>query len=175
MAEETTQDTETAEATEAETETQEVQNVEDLPEWAQKAIEKANKEAAKYRVRARDAADEVTKTLEAKHREEVESLREKYEGALFESESTKLRLTRQSVALEMGVPADKVAQFAERLRGESEEELRADAKELYSVMGLDDTRKTGKSRLTDPSQSAGHLALNGDPLLESVRRVLGKH
>lgn len=173
MAEETTEavDVEATEVQETE-ETPAVERVEDLPEWAQKAIEKANKEAAKYRVRAKEAADETAKTLEDKHREELTALQEKYEGTLYKAQEMELRVMRQSIALELGVPVDKVGEFADRLRGEDEEALRKDAASLYKVFGLDEQDKP-RSRLTDPSQSSTALPLNGDPLLNSVRRKLG--
>ena len=81
---------------------------------------------------------------------------------LAEYEKTTMR---QKVALDTGLPAALVA----RLQGDDEESLIADAESLMALLNTPTTPKP------DPSQGAkgeAH-ALNGDPLLSTIKNKLG--
>ena len=81
---------------------------------------------------------------------------------LAEYEKTTMR---QKVALDAGLPAALVA----RLQGDDEESLIADAESLMALLNTPTTPKP------DPSQGAkgeAH-ALNGDPLLSTIKNKLG--
>jgi hypothetical protein len=81
---------------------------------------------------------------------------------LAEYEKTTMR---QKVALDTGLPAALVA----RLQGDDEESLIADAESLMALLNTPTTPKP------DPSQGAkgGAAALNGDPLLSTIKNKLG--
>lgn len=75
QAEETPEQTEAAGGTELAAETSEQQAAQDeLPEWARKSLDKANKEAASYRTQLRDAQEALSK---AKSPEDYEALSSK--------------------------------------------------------------------------------------------------
>jgi hypothetical protein len=81
---------------------------------------------------------------------------------LAEYEKTTMR---QKVALDTGLPAALVA----RLQGDDEESLIADAESLMALLNTPTTPKP------DPSQGAKGeaAALNGDPLLSTIKNKLG--
>ncbi|MEU3709003.1 hypothetical protein [Streptomyces catenulae] len=95
-----------------------------LPEWARKELTKVRGEAASYRTRLRDAEEKLS---EAKSPEE-------FEAALAEVKTKNAELERSvlvgSVARRFELPDE----FASRLRGDTAEELEADAKALRSLL-----------------------------------------
>ncbi|MGW1836962.1 hypothetical protein [Streptomyces sp. NPDC002067] len=95
-----------------------------LPEWARKELTKVRGEAASYRTRLRDAEERLS---EAKSPEE-------FEAALAEVKTKNAELERTvlvgSVARRFELPDE----FASRLRGDTAEELEADAKTLRSLL-----------------------------------------
>lgn len=101
-------------------------------------------------------ADKLTDIEKATHR-----------AAEAEKRATALEQTalRQKVALTKGLPSDLV----DRLRGDDEEALAADADSLLALLN------TPTSPRADPSQGAKPAAhaLNGDPLLDAIKNKLG--
>ncbi|WP_236246474.1 hypothetical protein [Streptomyces sp. CC210A] len=98
----------------------------ELPEWARKELTKVRGEAASYRTRLRDAE---TRLGQAKTPEEVEA-------ALAEVRAKNTELERElrvsAVARKHGLPDE----LTNRLRGESVDELEADAKALSALLRL---------------------------------------
>ena len=155
MADTTTEGTETA-APEASAdtppETPEVDWKAKAREWEKRA--KANAKAA-----------EQLASIEEAQKTEQQKLNERLEEAERLSAERATNLLRLSVAVAKGVPADLV----DRLRGDSEEELSADADALLARLNAAPSPKP------DPSQGAkpGDVALNGDPLLRDLKSKLG--
>ena len=122
-----------------------------LPEWAREALSKANNEAAKYRIERNDARDQLTKVLEDSAQAD---------NKLKETEAAKaaaaLELTKYKALLEAGFPGEDVAEFADRLNGTTDEELKADAKKLHTLFG-------SKSR-SGYDRSQGMGATDNSPL-----------
>lgn len=147
----------------------EAQDVSELPQWAQNKLTNARKEAAKYRTKAKNAYDEGFEKARSEHAEAYSQLQEQHEDTVYRLSEAELSMTRYKVALESGVEPGKVNEFAGRLQGEDEDALREDAKRLSETFGLSQP----KGRQPDYSQAAGNTPLNGDPLLESVKRKLG--
>lgn len=117
----------------------------DAPDWARKAISEANSEAAKYRVERNEFKRQLDEAL-GKNTE----LTDKYAAAESARVAAETELMKLRVALDAGVPGDRVRTLAERLQGSTEEELMADAKKLVEQFGLN-----RKDRATDPSQGRG--------------------
>lgn len=74
---------------------------------------------------------------------------------------------RQRVALTKGVPA----KWVDRLKGDTEAELAADADAILADLRPDAT--TPKPDLSQGGSARDHMALNGDPLERSLRDALG--
>jgi Domain of unknown function (DUF4355) len=136
----------------------------DLGDAGKKALDAERKRAA--------AAEKEAKTLKARLDEiEAASLSE-LEKAQKAANDAAARLaeyekttTRQKVALIKGVPADLV----DRLRGDTEDEIAADADALMALV------KAPTTPLPDPSQGArgGATPLNSDGLEQALRAKLG--
>lgn len=94
------------EALEAEaTDTETAEQTEGLPDWARAKLTKANKEAAGYRTKLRDAES-----------------------------ANELQLERWRVALRAGVQPEHVEEFAKILQGNSPEELAAHAESIKTTV-----------------------------------------
>jgi hypothetical protein len=94
--------------------------------------------------------------------------------AELEAELTKTQsaATRRSVALAKGLPAELV----DRLQGETQEEIEADADELLAVFMARSAPVTPGTPRPDPSQGArtgGTTSLNSDGLEDALRSKLG--
>jgi hypothetical protein len=90
-------------------------NVDELPEWARKAIEKGNTEAATYRTKLRDAE---AKLGAAKSQEDIDA-------AIAELKTSNAKLERDLLVATVG--ADLPPELRELLKGETEAELKAHA------------------------------------------------
>lgn len=115
----------------------------ELPEWARKELERVRKEAADRRVANRD----LQKALEgAKTPEEVEALTKEYTDKIGVLEKT---ILVNSVATKYDLPEA----LAARLKGDTAEELEADAKLLaqFAVTEEPDVLRGG----LNPSASDG--------------------
>lgn len=97
--------------------------LDELPEWVRKSLTRANAEAANYRTRLREAE---ARLAEAKTPAEVEAalveLREK-------NAELERSIARSEVARRVGLPDE----LAQRLRGDTPQELEADAKALLRI------------------------------------------
>lgn len=138
---------------------------------AQKRIKELNAESAKHRKEADDAA-KAKADAEAKALAEQGNFKTLYEKAQADLQAERqakaaieLSLKRERIAQEIGLPA----LLAERLRGETDEELRADAKALLGVAkGAMPTHAVG----TDSNSGRGN-ATGTDITAEVVQRKAG--
>lgn len=96
----------------------------DLPDWARKELAKTRAEAASYRTRLRSAE---TRLSEAQSPEEVEA-------AIAEVKAKNAELERSVLVASVARRFDVPDELASRLRGESAEELEADAKALRALL-----------------------------------------
>lgn len=147
------------------------QSGQELPDWARQQITDANAEAARYRVEKKEA-------IEAFKQENIETLRAKeseWDAKVLEVneslEAQKIENLKLTAAVQSLAPNKKINDFAELLKGDTEDELQAHAEkltELFSV--VDDQGTPPAKRATDKSQSTGnnHAPLNGDSILNAV-------
>lgn len=147
----------------------------------EKALRKTRDENAKLRARAKEFADdesyrrakealtELQKAEEAK-KSEVEKLTERNEQLLYRSAEAEKGLTRLRVALGAGITPDRADEFASRLRGDTEDELRADAEQLQVLF-----QPATPERRTDPSQGRGRSeqGSSGNSLQSTLESKLG--
>lgn len=161
-------------------ETEETETEEFDEERAKAKIAKANAEAANLRKRAKEAEDKLAtlesriEELDGKDKSEVEKLSTKLAETERKAQEAEQRAMRAEVAASKGLtPAQ-----AKRLHGSSLEELEADADELLESfkpqeganLPVLERKPTEDLRGgTDPTVPA----LNGDPILQSVKSKLG--
>lgn len=147
--------------------------VEDLPDWAQKEITDTRAEAAKYRVEKNEAVDTAVAAAQVKFQEQLDAasnakteVESKLAGAILETSKLK-------AALGAGIPADKVVEFSDLLKGDTDEELKSHATELKKLFNVD-PGKPSTVPAVDPSQGSGNesLPLNGDPLVRAVEAIV---
>lgn len=165
----TTESVETeAPAAEATPETPTSERVEDLPEFAQKLISKLRDEAKSNRLKGKEAAEKAIADVTTSHQEELTALTTERESIAAERDSMKSELARLRVALNAGVASEVASEFASRLKGDTEEELAADAARLSEIFQT----PSKPERKANPAQGQ-HLPLNGDPLLNMITSKLG--
>jgi hypothetical protein len=133
----------------------------DIPKEVQAALRKANKEAETLRLKLKE--------IEDRDKTEAQKLAERVTAAEQERDALKLTAMRQRIALEKGLPP----QLADRLKGSTEDEMSEDAEALLALVpAASDSAFPGpRPDLSQGARSA--MALNGDPLLQSVKNVLG--
>ena len=132
-----------------------VQDENTLPQWARDRLTKANNEAASYRIAARDAKEAALKEVSA----ELSALRDEKAAIQAESDRYHLGLMKVEAALGVGIPGESMSEFTSRLRGNTLEELQADAEQLKSLFGV----QNGRVRPVDPSQGQGGGVDSNDP------------
>lgn len=160
MSEDTTASTAETDAT-AEVEAKESQ---ELGDGGKKAIQ-AERDARK--VAERTVADLAAKlkSFEDANLSELERTKKAAEESATELAALRTENVRNKVALDKGVPADLV----EFLTGDTEGDIAAKADLLLARLNTPGTPKP------DPSQGAkgDAAALNGDPLLNTIKNKLG--
>lgn len=129
-------------------------------------VRKANREAAKYRARAKAAEEKLQKDADAK-KSEKEKLEERARKA--EERATKLEheAHQRTAAEKAGLPL----KYASRLRGDSEDELLEDAKEMVEDLGVKADDSTPPVR-RGPQGRKGARA--GSDMNTLVRRAAGR-
>lgn len=126
----------------------EVKSVADLPKWAQDELSRARTEAAGYRTKLRDA-ETANGTLQTQIDAEIA----KVSGLTTDLSDAKLFGLKLDAALEVGVPGEHLKTFADRLRGESLEELKKDAETIKTTFGVG---AAPSGRATDRSAGLGN-------------------
>lgn len=145
-------------------------------ERAMEKIRKSNSEALNLRRRVKELEpfEAAARAAEEAKKTEAQQFAEKLAAATERAEKAELGLLRERVARKAKLPDA----LAERLRGTTEEELTADAQTLAAqtlAAWATDAQQSGvaeRRRAPDPSQGQG-VALNGDPLLDSLKAKLG--
>src|SRR5690606_27202639 len=120
------------EAKDPDEQSEEQEHEEDLPEWARESLSKANSEAAKYRVRAKELQEELDELMSKVG--SFEELQREYQGL-------KKAMLVRDVADEFGLPKE----LAEVLKGDSEEEICEHAETLAKFV----PRTTGPKKDLD--------------------------
>lgn len=104
-------------------------NAEDRIKDMEAALKKANSEAAKYR-KAAEAAEQEKKVKDEAELSETEKLRKKAAELEAELKSTQIAMLQRDAATKHNLPPE----LASRLKGETLEELEADAKTLAELL-----------------------------------------
>lgn len=120
-------------------------SVEALEPWAQKLIRDTRSEAADYRTRLRQESEAKEAAVK-----QLEELKTQHQTLTDELGIAKLGSAKVQVALEAGLGGDQALLFADRLRGNTVEELKADAEQALKLFNT-----TARTSATDPTQGLG--------------------
>jgi hypothetical protein len=148
-----------------------------------KAEARARAEAKNLRERLK-AAEEKAKRWE-EHERSQQSETERWASERTELSTRAATAERRAAQYEAAAAAGLPLDMAGRVQGDTPEAMAADAKELAKVFaGAQQARQRTERSRPDPSQGAGQsatattggseaLALNGDPLYQSLRAAVG--
>ena len=138
--------------------------------FSKEYVQELRNEAAKYRTEKNDAVEkaraDVIKDYEAKLSEKDGTFNE------IQSELSVrgLELLKLKAVVSAGIPTEDVLDVVTLIQGSDEDTISESVKRVKSLIG----KAPERERPVDPSQGSGnHLPLNGDPLLETVRRIVG--
>jgi hypothetical protein len=138
--------------------------------FSKEYVQELRNEAAKYRTEKNDAVEkaraDVIKDYEAKLSEKDGTFNE------IQSELSVrgLELLKIKAVVSAGIPTEDVLDVVTLIQGSDEDTISESVKRVKSLIG----KAPERERPVDPSQGSGnHLPLNGDPLLETVRRIVG--
>lgn len=120
----------------------------DLPQWARDKISELNDNDARKRIEIRDLKAELSTALQ-----NVVTSSEAKTNAETASAAAVAELSKLKIALDAGVPGDRVVSIAARLQGSTDDELKADAEKIVADFGMN---VPGFVPATDPSQGQGN-------------------
>ena len=138
--------------------------------FSKEYVQELRNEAAKYRTEKNDAVErakaDVIKDYESKLSEKEQAFNETQK----ELSDRALELLKLKAVVSAGISAEDALDVVTLIQGSDEESVSESVKRVKSLIG----KTPPKDRPIDPSQGTGnHLPLNGDPLLETVRRIVG--
>ncbi|QFP95681.1 scaffolding protein [Mycobacterium phage AbbysRanger] len=140
--------------------------------FSREYVEELRRENAKARTSknqaVEDAKSEVRKEYEAKLAEKDTAMAE-LQNQLGQAW---IELEKVYTAVDAKVPSDRVRAFAEILKGEDPDAIKASAESAKQLFG----GMTGTVPAVDPTQGSGggkHVPLNGDPILEAIKKAVG--
>jgi hypothetical protein len=113
-----------------------LESMDKLPKWAQKLYEDLRKENAKHRTE-KLAADKANEEAVRKAAEEQGKFKELYELEMSKTQAAEARAKAAelaSIKARIGAKLNLPAELLDRLRGETEEDIEADAKTLLAVI-----------------------------------------
>lgn len=144
------------------------------------AVADANAEAAKYRVEKKEAVEaakqEVTASFDTRIAELEAELTAKVTDAEGEAVTARTDAAKLRATIQAGISADKALDFAELLKGDTEDDLVSHAESLKALFTEDKAPET-KQGATDPTQGQvgkNVIPLNGDPLLAAITKAVNR-
>lgn len=135
-------------------------------------VKSLREEAAAARVAKKDAVDAALKEANDKFQAELAAKDTAYTELQGEIAAARIELEKLYVTIDANVPSEKVRAFVGILQGTDTETIQASAKSAYELAGGFST----KSPAFDPTQGFGGrdpLPLNGDPILDALKRAVG--
>jgi hypothetical protein len=142
--------------------------------FSKEYVQELRNEAAKYRSKVKTSVEETKAAMQAEFEAKLAAKDTELSEVTSNFSSKELELGKLRIAMRTldQDTASRAEKLAELLKGETEEDVTASAKSAYELFG---GFKTGPVPATDPSQGRGSatLPLNGDPLLASLKRIVG--
>ena len=133
-------------------------------------VQQLRDEAARYRTEKRAAAERA-KTDAAKDFEGKLSEKDSALNTLQDALSDRtVELIKLKAVLAAGIASEDALDVATLIQGTDEDSISESVKRVKSLIG----KAPEKDRPVDPSQGSGnYVPLNGDPILETVKRMVG--
>jgi hypothetical protein len=133
-------------------------------------VQGLRQEAAKYRTEKNDAVEKAKGEVIKDYEGQLTAKEASLNSLQAEFNTASLQLLKMQAVLEAEIPVEDVLDVVALVQGEDEKTVTESVKRVKSLLG----KAPAKERPVDPSQGSGnHLPLNGDPLLETVRRIVG--
>lgn len=133
-------------------------------------VQGLRQEAAKYRTERNEAVANVKVELQSGFESQLAAKDSEFGELKSELSSRQVELIKLKAILAAGIPTDDVLTVAELVQGTDETTVSESVERVKSLIG----KSPSKDRPVDPSQGSGNaLPLNGDPLLETIKRIVG--
>lgn len=142
--------------------------------FSKEYVQELRNEAAKYRNEKKDAVEAARTEATAEAIRDYELKMADKETALTgiqnELSTTKLELLKLKSVLAADIPSTDVLEVVSLVQGTDEESVSESVQRVKALIG----KSPQRDRPVDPSQGTGNvLPLNGDPLLETIKRIVG--
>ena len=129
--------------------------------WRQDSRQKVDRAVADLKKQQKQLSEELAKATE--ERDLATEERDLHVGAAVE-------LTKYKKALEAGISPENVLEVVSLIKETDEDAIESAVERMKSLIG----KAPERDRPIDPSQGSGsHMPLNGDPILEKVKRMVG--
>ena len=133
-------------------------------------VQGLRQEAAKYRTERNEAVEKVKADLQGQFESQLAAKDSEFGELQSELSSHQLELLKLKSILAAGIPTEDVMTVADLVQGEDETTVSESVERVKSLIG----KAPSRDRPVDPSQGSGNsIPLNGDPLLESLKRIVG--
>jgi hypothetical protein len=148
--------------------------------FSKEYVQELRQEAAKQRTAKKQAVDDAKAEAQAELDKFKAGADSKYGELQTELGNAWITVQKLHTAIELGVPTDKLLAFVEVLKGTDEETIKQSAqtaKELFGDLAAPAPQGNGqRPPAYDPTHGHGNkneLPLNGDPLLNTVKKLVG--
>ncbi len=133
-------------------------------------VQQLRNEAAKYRTERNEAVERAKADVIKDYESKISEREAAFNELQGESSARSLELLKLKAVLSEGIPSEDVLDVAALIQGSDEATVSESVKRVKSLLD----KAPARERPVDPSQGTGNvLPLNGDPLLESVKRMVG--
>lgn len=148
--------------------------------FSKEYVQELRQEAAKQRTAKKQAVDDAKAEAQAELDKFKSAADTKYGTLQTELGEAWITIQKLHTAIAEGVPTEKLLAFVDVLKGTDEETIKQSAqtaKELFGDLSQPNGEqpKTGRTPAYDPTHGHGskELPLNGDPLLATVKKMVG--
>lgn len=133
-------------------------------------VQGLRQEAAKYRTERNEAVANVKAELESNFEQQLSAKDSEFSELKVQLSAREVELLKLKSILAAGISTDDVLTVADLVQGSDEATVSESIERVKSLIGKNPPR----DRPIDPSQGSGNtIPLNGDPLLETIKRIVG--
>jgi len=133
-------------------------------------VQGLRQEAAKYRTERNEAVEKVKTDLQSQFESQLSAKDSEFGEIQSELSARQMELVKLKAILSAGIPTEDVMTVAELVQGDDETTVSESVERVKSLIG----KAPARDRPIDPSQGSGNsIPLNGDPLLESLKKIVG--
>lgn len=133
-------------------------------------VQGLRQEAAKYRTERNEAVANAKAELQSEFEAQLATKNSEFTELESQLSSRSVELLKYKSILQAGIPSEDVFAVADLVQGNDEETVSQSVERVKSLIG----KNPSKDRPVDPSQGKGSvIPLNGDPLLETLKRMVG--